>query len=85
MFVDYRRLNTLTVKNKFPLTVIDEIFDKLSGAQWFISLDMTASYQQILMAEGDQYKTAFQTHHGTMNTVSCPMVSLVAQLLFHKP
>lgn len=51
--VDYRKLSALTVKNKFPLAVIDEILDELSGAQWFTSLDMTAGYHQILMEEAD--------------------------------
>lgn len=64
MCVDYRRLNALTIKNKYPLLVIDEILDELSGAQWFTSLDMIAGYHQILMEETDQYKTTFQTHHG---------------------
>lgn len=62
--VDYRRLNDLTVKNKFPLPMIDGILDELSGAKWFTSLDMTGGYHQILMEENDQYKTAFQTHQG---------------------
>ena len=64
MCVDYRRLNALTIKNKYPLPVIDEILDELSGAQWFTSLDMTSGYHQILMEEADQYKAAFQTQHG---------------------
>jgi len=64
MCVDYRKLNALTVKNKFPLPVIDEILDELTGAKWFTSLDMTVGYPQILMKETDQYKITFQTHHG---------------------
>ncbi|WVZ87398.1 hypothetical protein U9M48_034038 [Paspalum notatum var. saurae] len=62
--VDYRRLNALTVKDKFPLPVIDELIDELSGAQWFTSLDMKSGFHQIRMASTDMYKTAFQTHFG---------------------
>lgn len=51
--VDYRKLSALTVKNKFPLAVIDEILDELSSAQWFTSFDMTVGYHQILMEEAD--------------------------------
>jgi len=62
--VDYRRLNALTVKDKFPLPVIDEFMDELAGSKWFTSLDMRSGFHQIRMKEADQYKTAFQTHHG---------------------
>lgn len=44
--VDYRRLNALTIKNKFLLLVIDEILDELAGARWFTPLDMTAGYHR---------------------------------------
>lgn len=62
--VDYRRLNAMTVKNKFPLPVIDELLDELVGAKWFTTLDLSLGFHQILMAEQDVEKTAFQTHHG---------------------
>ena len=62
--VDYRKLNDLTVKNRFPLPIIEEILDELHGAKYFTKLDMTAGYHQIRMREADEYKTAFKTHHG---------------------
>ncbi|RLN13363.1 hypothetical protein C2845_PM09G08930 [Panicum miliaceum] len=62
--VDYRRLNSLTVKNRFPLPIIEEILDELAGTKFFSKLDMTAGYHQIRMAEEDEHKTAFKTHHG---------------------
>ena len=57
--MDYRRLNALTVKNKYPLPVIE-----LHGATWFTSLDLCYGFHQIRMAPGEEFKTAFQTHSG---------------------
>ena len=62
--VDYRKLNDLTIKNRFPLPIIEEILDELFGSQFFSKLDMTSGYHQIRMLPADEYKTAFKTHHG---------------------
>jgi hypothetical protein len=57
-------LNSITVKNKFPMPLIDEILDALHGSQYFSRLDFKASFHQIRMNPADEFKTAFKTHHG---------------------
>ena len=62
--VDYRQLNDITIKNRYPLPLIKELRDRLKGAQWFTALDLKHGYNLIRMKEGEEWKTAFRTRYG---------------------
>ena len=70
--VDYRALNRVTEKNRYPLPLISEILDRLSGAKYFTKLDLKDAFHRIRIREGDEWKTAFRTRYGHFEYLVMP-------------
>ncbi|KAL2695022.1 hypothetical protein AAEP93_005845, partial [Penicillium crustosum] len=70
--VDYRGLNRVSVKNRYPLPLISEILDRLSGVQYFSKVDVKDAYYRIRIKEGDEWKTAFRTRYGHFEYMVMP-------------
>ncbi|GJU32750.1 putative reverse transcriptase domain-containing protein [Tanacetum coccineum] len=64
MCINYRELNKLTVKNRYPLPRIDDLFDQLQGSSVYLKIDLSSSYHQLRVRDEDTPKTAFRTRYG---------------------
>ncbi len=70
--VDYRALNALTQKDRYPIPLIKETLNSLSNAKWFTKLDIIAAFHKIRIAEGEEWKTAFRTRYGLFEYLVTP-------------
>ena len=72
LYIDYRGLNKVTVKNRHPLPLISETLDRLNGAKHFTKLDLKDAYHRIRIRKGDEWKTAFRTRYGHFEYLVMP-------------
>ncbi|GKD52868.1 putative reverse transcriptase domain-containing protein [Tanacetum coccineum] len=72
MCIDYRELNKLTVKNRYPLPRIDDLFDQLQGSRFFSKIDLWSGYHQLRVHENDIPKMAFRTRYGNFEFTVMP-------------
>ena len=70
--IDYKQLNKVTIKNRYPLPRIDDLFDQLNRATVFLKIDLRYGYHQVRIKEDDIYKTMFRTRYGNYEFVLVP-------------
>lgn len=82
--VDYRGLNHISRKDRYPLPRINETFERISRAKWFTKLDVISAFHKIRIQEGDEWKTAFRTRYGLFEWLVTPFGLANAPSTFQK-
>ena len=72
MCIDYHELNKVTIRNRYPLPRIDDLFDQLHGAQWFSKIDLRSGYHQLRVRDCDIPKITFLTRYGSFEFLVMP-------------
>jgi len=70
--VDYRGLNSITIKNRYALPLISELLDRIKGAKYFTKIDLRGAYNLVRIAEGEEWKTAFRTRYSHFEYLVMP-------------
>ena len=70
--IDYRALNKVTVRNKYPLPIISDLFDQLHGAKYFMKLNLLSEYYQVQISERDEPKTTCVTRYEAFEFLEMP-------------
>ena len=82
LVVDYRGLNKVTIKNRFPLPLIPKMLDRLHLAKVLTKIDLKNDYHQVRVKEGDEWKTAFRCREGHYEYTVCPQGPTNAPAMF---
>jgi hypothetical protein len=72
LVINYRGINDGTIKDRYPLPLLQDTLMNLSKAKWFTTLDIREAYNLIHMAEGEEWKTTFRTHYGLFKSLVMP-------------
>ena len=84
MCINYRELNKLTIKNNYPLSRIDDLFDQLQGAQLFSKINLRSGYCQLKVKEEDVEKTTFRTRYGHYKFLVMPFEVTNSPMTFNQ-
>jgi hypothetical protein len=82
MYVDYRELNKVTKKNRYPLPLILELLEQLGSAKIFIKIELRGAYNLVQVKEGDEWKTTFRTRYGHFEYLVMPFGLTNAPIVF---